>query len=74
MWDRQRVPFPIWVIYRRPRDFPAHFVARCWDMDKPTDKYLLGRSLEDVRDLLPDGLSQIDRSPTDDPCIVESWL
>lgn len=74
MRDRLRVPFPMWVIYRRPKDFPAHYVARCWDMDTPTDTYLIGKDLDDVRCMLPDGLVKFDRHPTDDPCIVESWL
>ena len=74
MADEQREPFPIWVIYRRPRDFPAHYVARCWDTDKPTETYLIGKELDDVRSMLPDGLTRLDRHPTDDPCIVETWL
>lgn len=74
MGTDERDTLPIWVIYRHHRDFPAHYVARCWHMDTLTEKYLIGRDLDAVRDLLPEGLVQLDRSDKDDPTIVEVWL
>lgn len=65
---------PIWTIYRHPKDYPDCYVARRWLLYKSTDLVLLGRDLDAVRSLLPEGLHRIERDQRDDPCIVESWI
>jgi len=64
----------IWTVYKRPLDFPNYYVVRCWIGDQPTNHVLLGRDLNDVRSLLPEGLFRMDRHEDDDPCIVETWF
>lgn len=65
----------VWVIYDHPKDFPGYFAARMWVNNTPTETMIFGTTLEDVRGKLEDlGLVRIDRDPSDDPCIVESWL
>lgn len=68
----------LWVVYDRPRDFPNCFVARLFlvgpEVNGPTNRCLLARSLEGVRRMLPPGLTRLDRHPTDEPQIVETWL
>lgn len=67
-----------WVVYAHPKDFPDHFVLRPWLCDKGTVSALpiLGYAdtLEEVRTLIPPGLARFLPSPSDDPCIAESWL
>ncbi len=69
----------IWTVYDHPRDFPGDFVARRFVVDaggaRPTDDILTAKSIDVLRDLLEArGLVKLDRSPGDDPKIVESWL
>lgn len=67
----------LWTVYRRPLDHPDSFVARRWEIHPeiaPTADVLLAHDLEALREMLPSGLVRLDRQPTDDPVIVESWV
>ena len=64
----------IWVVYDSPIDLPGRIVARKWLNDQPTPVLLQARSLAKIWDKLPPGLVRLDRHPTDDPKIVESWI
>ena len=64
----------LWTVYDSPIDLPGHFVARKWLLDKPTNELLLDRTLEGLRGKLPEGLTRLERSPQDDPQIVETWI
>lgn len=68
----------MWVIYEKPADFPDGFIARKHVIDvgshRPTMTCAHGETLESVRSQLPPGLVRLDRSPGDDPVIVESWM
>lgn len=74
------VDMAIWTIYDHPRDYPAHYVARRWELRRgdenphPTDDVLLAEHLDELRRLLPPGLSRFPCVDRDDPCIVETWL
>lgn len=65
-------------MYERPLDFPEHFVARRFEVQKAvarvTDEYVQAETLEAVRELIPKGLHRTDRHPSDDANIVEVWL
>jgi hypothetical protein len=73
-------PLVIWTIYDSPRDYPGKHVLRGWAV--PGEDGALSRSLDrtvhgslaEARAALPDGLVRLDRHPSDDPCIVETWL
>ena len=64
----------IWTIYKHPSDYPKHYVARRWLLDKPTKDILLADNLDVLRSLLPNGLYKFNRQVNDDPCIVEVWI
>jgi len=68
----------LFTIYDKPTDEPDKFVLRRWTIvgSKPTPdaEYQTADSLEDIRKLLPPGLSCMSRNPTDDPKIVETWI
>lgn len=69
---------PMWVVYERPRDFPAHFVVRMHVVG-PGGRTRFGEArlattLADARKLVPPGRTRLPRVPADDPVIVETWL
>lgn len=66
--------FEIWTVYDNPVDMPGRFVARKWRMDRPTAELLQDKSLVALRAKLPNGLTRLERSPQDDPKIVEVWI
>jgi hypothetical protein len=73
--------FPVWVIYDHPRDFPQHFVARKQVAMEgyvvASGVFLLATDLERLRERLltvQPGLVRLDRHPSDDPVIVETWI
>lgn len=65
---------PIICIYNSPADYPGKFVARLWDLDKPTRCIGVAETLDAIRELIPDGMIRFRRDQNDDPCIVESWI
>jgi hypothetical protein len=66
---------PIWAIYDHPADFPDTYAARLFINDKPTAHVLASVSLDALREhFAQQGLVKLDRHPTDDPKIVETWL
>lgn len=68
----------MWVIYERPRDYPAYYVVRRWEVDaqgaRPTQEHSLHASLQEAREAIPAGLALLTRSDQDEPQIVETWL
>lgn len=68
---------PVIVIYNRPSDYKGYFIARIWELDKPTDTIMLKKSLsairEDIKINLPNML-RLPKAQNDDPCIVEMWI
>lgn len=70
---------PMWVVYDRPSDYPAHYVARQHVVgiagQQPTDRAMVSDTLDSIRLALANlGLTCITRSADDDPAIVETWL
>jgi hypothetical protein len=65
---------PIWVVYDNPVDLPGRFVARKWLNDTPTSEVLQGKTLDELRSLLPRGLYRMERADSDDAKIVECWI
>lgn len=75
----ERQDLRLWVLYDHPRDVPDSFIARLHLVTagglKPTASYVKSAQLEMVRGQMKGmGLTCLTRDPTDDPCIVETWL
>jgi len=65
----------IWTIYDHPRDFPEHYVARRYVLEKATQDFIVNKSVEQIREImLKKGLCKMPRDSGDDPCIVECWF
>lgn len=71
-----------WVITRRPSDLPhCEYVLRGQDLLFSGPRTLAWHSayksadtLEEVRKFLPPGAVNLNRTPGDDPVIVEVWI
>ena len=65
---------PLICIYNSPSDYPGKYVARLWDVDKPTNMVAVAESLEEIREAKPADMVIMQRQPQDDPVIVETWI
>lgn len=72
--------FYLWTIYKNPSDYPGKFVARKWVCDGkdnhpiPDFKALVRDTLREIREAIPQGMHRMKRHPSDDACIVETWI
>jgi hypothetical protein len=65
----------MWTIYDHPRDYPHSYVARRFELDKPTGDFTLSPDLEWLRaQFIARGLICLPRDAADDPVIVETWI
>ena len=70
----------MYTIYFDPKDHPGKYVTRKWLIvggfqgPVPTQDSRLSNSLVEARNFVPPGMTRIERSPCDDPVIVESWI
>lgn len=75
---RLRERLPMWVVYRpTTREYPGHWVARMHVAipdPKPTRFVITHDSLQQLRDILPPGLTMLRRNPNDPEEIEEIWL
>lgn len=69
---------PIITVYELPQDFPDKFAARLWTISVgqavPTNLVMIADRLDDIHNGIPDYFTRMDRSPFDDPNILESWV
>jgi hypothetical protein len=68
----------MWTIYDHPTDRPDVFIARLWLVDNTGWRFTRetheASTLDEVRSMLPRGLTCLPRAPYDDQKIVETWL
>ena len=71
----------VYTIFDKPTDFPDDFVCRRFEsLGEPEPRVIpcevvgTGKTLEEVRKCVPAGLHRLDRTPGDDPNIVETWI
>lgn len=67
------------AVYDHPKDFLEYYVARVHFIGRgrhwPSPDIFIARAkLEEVRAAIPAGMHRMNRQPTDDPCIVETYL
>ena len=66
--------FPIIVVYYKPKDQKARYIARLWDAKRPTNLIMTSETLEELRKRKPKEMMIMERHPEDDPVIVETWI
>lgn len=64
----------IWVVYQSPDDYPGKVVARKTITGIPTTEVQVTDSLDEMRALMPAGMTPIPRSEGDPGSVVETWL
>ena len=69
----------MWTVYDHPRDVPDVYVARRWSIGRDGVRAerlsITAGSIELLRDHLGAvGLTRLERSPHDDPVIMECWI
>ncbi len=66
---------PIITIYDHPADYPDKFVARVWDVNRPTNLAAVADTYEELLEAIPvNSMVKMARSPGDDPVIMETWI
>ncbi|MDD3230899.1 MAG: hypothetical protein PHE09_17035 [Oscillospiraceae bacterium] len=65
---------PLICVYKNPADYPNKYVARLWDVDKPTTLVAITDSFEEIRAAKPPEMVIMQRQPNDDPVIIETWI
>lgn len=71
---RKRTRMPIIAIFKHPKDYPDKYVARVFDIDRPTFLAVTADTLEEIRECVPEGMQRVPRSKLDAKEIVESWI
>jgi len=66
--------YPIIAIYKHPADYPDSYVARIWNLDKPTPYVVLRDSIEQIRQTVPATMKVLMPYKEDDPIICETWI
>lgn len=69
----------MFIVYDHPADFPNEFVCRrCYPAAGAVvfdpELFARGNTLDKVRARIPAGAVRLERSPEDDPVIVETWF
>ena len=68
----------MYTIYHNASDYPGVYCVRKWGCRKgktvPLELVGVQEKLDDARLLIPNTHVRMERSPSDDPCIVETWI
>ena len=71
----KQTTIPIITVYRSPADYPGKFVARVWDVDRPTFLAAVADTYEELMEAVPTRkMVRMARNPNDDPVIMETWI
>lgn len=77
-WHEKTNIFPIFTVYYSPSDFPKKYVVRLFDGPLPTRLLVVKDTLEEARAAIPQlpplGFVRMERSESDIPEILETWL
>lgn len=65
---------PVITIYERPKDFPRKYVARLFNLAKPTEFVVVKDTLQEIRKEIPENMVRLPRHAEDDPVILETWI
>ncbi len=66
---------PIITVFKSPTDYPGKYVARVYDLEKPTNLVAVADTYEELLEAIPTRqMVRLERDPKDDPVIVETWV
>ena len=71
----KQTTFPIITVYNSPTDYPGQYVARLWDINRPTNLAAVADTYEGLLAAIPtQQMHRVERDPKDNPAIVETWI
>ena len=70
----KQTTMPIITIFESPEDYPGKYVARVFDVDKPTNLAAVADTYEELMQAIPAGMVRLERNEKDDPVILETWI
>ena len=71
----KQTTLPIITVYNHPLDYPDKFVARVWDVDRPTNLAAIADTYEELLQAIPvHQMTRMEPSEKDDPVIRETWI
>lgn len=70
----KQTTMPIIMIFESPEDYPGKYVARVFDVDKPTNLAAVADTYEELQQAIPAGMVRLERNEKDDPVILETWI
>lgn len=71
----KQVTFPVITVYKNPTDYPDKYVARAFDMARPTCMVAVADTYEELLTAIPvQSMARMERNPKDDPAIMETWI
>ena len=65
---------PLITVYFSPEDFPDTWVARLYDIEKPTKYFALANTYKEIRAFKPRNMHIFKRDDKDVLSIVEIWV
>lgn len=74
--DLGGLKFPVIVIYKHPQDYPDKYVARVFDIMRPTNTVVIRDTLRELQTDISRNTAKafIARDEKDEPCVVGSWI
>lgn len=66
---------PIITVYKGPEDYPDKYVARVFDLQRPTNLVAVADDYGGILEAIPtEDMARMQRDERDDPVIVETWI
>lgn len=72
--DMKEYTMPIICIYNSPSDYKGMFVARLFDVNKPTPIILMRITLDAIRNEIPESFSLVPKQAGEDANIVGTYI
>lgn len=74
--DFSGLKVPFIAVYQHPEDFPEKYVARIYELDKPTDTLMVKDTLEEIEEDIREntGMTFIPRGTEDVLSLVGVWM
>ena len=70
----KQTTMPIITVFKSPTDYPGKYVARVFDVGRPTNLAAVADTYEELMEAIPAGMVRLERNEKDDPVIVETWI
>ena len=70
----KQTTMPIITIFNSPTEYPGKYVARVFDVGRPTNLAAVADTYEELQQAIPAGMVRLERNEKDDPVILETWI